>query len=280
MSRRRRNDDWDRIEAGVKLVLFGGVGLALAVGGIGGFAKTFQALVSLVVFGLLAALAVGLLFILGRWWLRRVPAPPPPTAAPSGRPPNQAAAADRDPVEHQPAWTIATIRSALDEIDWYQFEKYCSALLRSEGYAVERKGGAQPDGGVNLVATRDGNSVLVQCKHWRTWTLQEKVVREMLGSMAHFQVSQGAIYTLKGWTKPAAGFAIQHQITLVDAAELARRGLGRLSSEELDTFLKPREHHCPKCEAKMVLRTGNFTSFWGCSIYPRCRGKLNYEGAR
>lgn len=30
-----------------------------------------------------------------------------------------------------------------------------------------------------------------------------------------------------------------------------------------------------KCEAPMVLRTGDFTPFWGCSRYPRCRGRLN-----
>jgi restriction system protein len=133
---------------------------------------------------------------------------------------------------------------------------------------------------VDLIANKDGERRLVQCKHWRTWVVQERVVREMLGSMAHFQVSAGAIYTLKGWTKPAAEFARQHGIGLLDAAELTRRSLERLNASQLDELLKPREHHCPKCESPMILRTGDFTAFWGCSAFPRCRGKMNHAGAR
>jgi ssDNA-binding Zn-finger/Zn-ribbon topoisomerase 1 len=30
----------------------------------------------------------------------------------------------------------------------------------------------------------------------------------------------------------------------------------------------------------MIWREGNFTPFWGCSTYPRCRGKLSHVGAR
>ncbi|WP_224984915.1 topoisomerase DNA-binding C4 zinc finger domain-containing protein [Geomonas agri] len=29
---------------------------------------------------------------------------------------------------------------------------------------------------------------------------------------------------------------------------------------------------CPKCERKMMRRTGRYVQFWGCSNYPRCRG--------
>jgi len=140
--------------------------------------------------------------------------------------------------------------------------------------------GAQPDGGVDLVAQNGAERILVQCKHWRTWTVQEKVVREMLGSMTHFGVTRGAIYTLKGWTGPAAGFAVQHAITLVDGEELARRAANRLTSAQLDEVLNSEGHHCPKCEAPMIWREGNFRSFWGCSTYPRCRVTLKHAGAR
>jgi hypothetical protein len=53
-------------------------------------------------------------------------------------------------------WSVDKIEDSLGEIDWYQFEKFCAALLRSEGFSVERKGGAQPDGGVDLIATKNG----------------------------------------------------------------------------------------------------------------------------
>jgi hypothetical protein len=178
------------------------------------------------------------------------------------------------------SWTASSVRQALDEIDWYQFEKFCAALLQADGFNVERKGGAQPDGGVDLLVEKGGARALIQCKHWRTWTVQEKVVREMLGSMTHFNVQQGTIYTLKGWTEPAAQFAAQHSITLVNGAELAASAASQLSAERLETLLRSREHHCPKCESVMLWKTGNFEPFWGCPRYPRCRGKLNHSGAK
>jgi restriction system protein len=173
------------------------------------------------------------------------------------------------------SWTSSRIKDALGEIDWYQFEKFCGALLRSEGFRVERKGGAQPDGGVDLICEKDAVTTLVQCKHWRTWTVQEKVIRELLGSMTHFQAKRGALYTLKGWTRPAEAFAAQHDIILVDAAQLARRAKAGLSDQDLSTLLNSREHHCPKCESPMIWKTGNFSPFWGCSTFPRCRGILS-----
>lgn len=295
MARRRRSDGFDRTEAIIKVVLLGFVLLTLAVGGATGLVKTFQGLVSLVMFAVVALLALGAVYLVVRfgfrqWQLRRSPGDGNPAQSggqdldADSRHRRDREASDVTPqVNDESAvhlWTNAKIQAALGEIDWYQFEKYCAALLCREGFDVERKGGAQPDGGVDLIASRDGERMLVQCKHWRTWVVQEKVVREMLGSMAHFQATRGSIYTLKGWTKPAAEFARQHRITLADADDLAHRGLACLEADQLDRHLNPRVRHCPKCEAEMVFRTGNFTSFWGCSTYPRCRGKLNHAGAR
>ena len=187
---------------------------------------------------------------------------------------------DVTPVPVPATWNVARIEEALGEIDWYQFEKFCAALLRSEGYTVERKGGAQPDGGVDLIATKDGEPMLVQCKHWKTWTVQERVIRELLGSMTHYQVKRGALYVLKGATRPAQTFAAQHDIHVADGRNLAERARSGLADSELTNLLSSRDHHCPKCESLMIWRTGNFTPFWGCSAYPRCRATLKYSGAK
>ncbi|RLF65251.1 MAG: hypothetical protein DRN26_05705 [Thermoplasmata archaeon] len=34
---------------------------------------------------------------------------------------------------------------------------------------------------------------------------------------------------------------------------------------------------CPKCSAKMILRTGKYGKFWGCSMWPRCSGSRTYR---
>lgn len=171
-------------------------------------------------------------------------------------------------------WTRTRVIDHLHSIDWYQFEKLNAVILQKEGWTVERKGGATPDGGVDLIAIKNGKKMLVQCKHWKTWRMQERVVREMLGSMTHFGATLGAIHTLKGWTVPAAKFAAAHGIVLCDQQDLAIRACASLIPSECERLLGEPGRHCPKCEALMVRRTGPFKAFWGCSTYPRCRGTL------
>lgn len=277
MARRKRDRSFDQAEAITKLAFLGVILLGLTGGSIANAATRLSALVLVAI----ALGAMGLVGLVGYVLYRRLSGRAPRTmivqpgwqnleSSPSPISTFQAPETTSQP---NTCWSGSEILEALDGIDWFQFEKFCAAVLRAEGFQVERKGGAKPDGGVDLVATNADERVLIQCKHWRSWSVQEKVVREMLGSMTHFRVTRGALYTLKGATRPAAAFAAQHGITIVDGVELARRA-ARLSGAELNTTLRPRTHHCPKCESPMVWRTGNFTSFWGCSTFPRCRGTL------
>ena len=280
MNRREERRKDRRLEALVKGI--GGLILliSLAIGGIKGFVPVLLT----ILFGAVILAVIGglLYFFISHYrrnpkphhgWADMLPIKPgeafcsSPASTPAPSPPS-------------PAWTSGKIEGALGEIDWYQFEKFCAALLRNEGFTVERKGGAQPDGGVDLVATKNGESMLVQCKHWKTWTVQEKVIRELLGSMTHYQVKRGALYVLKGATRPAEAFATHHGIDIVTGQALSSRARDRLADCELTSLLSSREHHCPKCESPMVWRTGDFTPFWGCSTYPRCRGILKHSGAR
>ena len=281
MARRRKKAD--NFEAIAKL--FGALVILVAFS-MGGLHKLPEAIVT--VFGGLVILSVLILGVLILWGYFKKGRASGQNPFPSVFQANTSSGAptftkyevysEQQSTEH--LWNPESVLAGLGQIDWYQFEKFCAALLWSEGFEVERKGGAQPDGGVDLIATKDGVGRLIQCKHWKTWEIKEKVVREMLGSMTHFQVNQGAIYTLKGWTAPAWQFAEQHQITLVDGVELATRAARVLSKEVLDELLNCATHHCPKCESAMIWRTGDFEPFWGCSRYPRCQGVLRQSGAR
>ncbi len=171
-------------------------------------------------------------------------------------------------------WTTGSILAALGEIDWHQFERFCAALLRTNGYEVVRKGGAQPDGSVDLLAERDGERLLVQCKHGRARVVKENVIHGLLGGMTQYDAARGAVYTLNGWNKPAAVFAARHGLTLVNGGELASRALAHLTPRQLSEILNPALHHSPNCEAPMVCRDGTFHSLWGCSTAPRCQATL------
>ena len=53
---------------------------------------------------------------------------------------------------------------ALDAISWQEFELLVGEAFRLQGFAVDERGGAQADGGVDLVVSKGSEKFLVQCK--------------------------------------------------------------------------------------------------------------------
>lgn len=168
----------------------------------------------------------------------------------------------------------------LHRIDWYQFEKLV-ALAYSKTHTVERRGGANPDGGIDLIIENIEGRTAVQCKHWKAWKVGVRVVRELVGAMADAGVKYGAIITIKGYTVDASELAKRHGIKLIGEAELLNL-LGVASPLQIADICSDKRKVCPKCEHEMVLRTarrgknaGN--QFWGCSQYPGCKEIMTYE---
>jgi hypothetical protein len=90
------------------------------------------------------------------------------------------AASGQDDSRYQPKPTKPLLEQ-LRAIDWFQFEKLIALAYSATG-VVTRKGGANPDGGIDLVLDRRGERFGIQCKHWKSWTVGVKVVREMIGA--------------------------------------------------------------------------------------------------
>jgi HJR/Mrr/RecB family endonuclease len=177
--------------------------------------------------------------------------------------------------------TTSEIIEQLHAIDWFQFEKLIQALYRKHGYQVTERGGANPDGGIDLIIEKNGEQTAIQCKHWKAWKVNVKGIREFLGALTHAGIQKGLFVTLRGYTDDARILARQHNIEIIDQAALARllEESDARYDPDLLTALDETRKHCPKCKALMVLRTnqkgynaGN--QFWGCSQYPRCRATL------
>jgi len=66
---------------------------------------------------------------------------------------------------------------------------------------METPGG--PDGGVDLVARKDGEKHLIQCKHWKAQKVGVQVVRELLGVLYRSGAVGGQIVTTGEFTKAA-----------------------------------------------------------------------------
>lgn len=174
--------------------------------------------------------------------------------------------------------TTAELLEQLRSIDWFQFEKLVALVYRKLGYTVTRRGGANPDGGVDLVVEKDGRASAVQCKQWKKWNVGVRDVREFLGALTDTGLQQGIFITLCGYTGEARRLAEKHGIAIVNEAGLAQ--MLKSSNAEFDVetlaILRDTRKSCPKCEGEMVLRTatkgwGAGRQFWGCSAYPRCR---------
>lgn len=175
-------------------------------------------------------------------------------------------------VEAEASGASAPLRA----LSWREFEQIVGAHFERQGYTVSfTPDGA--DGGVDVIAKRDGDTYLIQCKQWRASKVGVSVVRELFGVMAARGAAGGFVVSIGAFTQEAQAFARGRNLELVDASAL----IGAASSPPETSRAPPPEHlsapeSCPRCGAPMVRRTAQRganqgRAFWGCSTFPRCR---------
>jgi restriction system protein len=176
----------------------------------------------------------------------------------------------------------------IQDMSWSEFELLTGELFRRRGYTVSENGSARPDGGVDLVLTKNSQRTLVQCKHWKARSVGVKIIRELQGVIAAEGADDGYVVTSGVFTLEAHRFASSCKVALIDGAAL------RALIQELDSGNIPRSAQsgaassalapalatdplCPNCGSTMIVRvakrgpnTGN--AFWGCPKFPTCRG--------
>jgi restriction system protein len=178
-------------------------------------------------------------------------------------------------------------------LSWQQFELLIGEAFRREGWRVQEAGGGGADGGVDLRLSKDGETFLVQCKHWRAWRVGVEVVRELYGVMAAEGAVGGFVVSSGRFTDEARAFAEGRNVRLVDGEELKtmlerargsdvpreRAAIGAAIGGAIEPAMRfqsaaPR---CPVCAGVMERRRAQREAhagleFWGCSQFPACRG--------
>ncbi|MEN1928438.1 restriction endonuclease [Luteimonas sp. MJ250] len=119
---------------------------------------------------------------------------------------------------------------ALAGEDWARVERLLADYYRGQSYAVEHCGtggrAARFDGGVDLRLRRDGETILVQCKHWNAYQVPHNAVHQLLGIMVNEQATGAIVVTSGEFTRAAIEAATRHgHVQLVDGDDL-RRMLG------------------------------------------------------
>jgi restriction system protein len=141
-------------------------------------------------------------------------------------------------------------------------------------------GGANPDGGVDLIVESPTEKFVVQCKHWKKWIVGVRHIREFLGTLTDSRIPKGVFITLVGYTGEAKQLADKHGIQILNESDVIRmlEDSGLKFSKEISNLHSDTTKFCPKCESEMVVRTARATGkqFWGCSNFPRCRFILDF----
>jgi restriction system protein len=174
-----------------------------------------------------------------------------------------------------------TISEKLRKIDWFQFEKLVELIYQHRGFSVKRLGGANPDGGVDLIVESPDEKFVVQCKHWRKWTVGVRNIRAFIGTLTDSGIPKGIFITLMGYSGEAKQLADKHGIQILNESDVIKmlEESGLIYSKEISELFSDTRKFCPKCESEMVLRSARVkgNQFWGCSNFPRCRFILNFE---
>lgn len=103
---------------------------------------------------------------------------------------------------------------------WAELEEVVGAAYQRLGYQLVRRGGAHPDGGVDLELRRADEKVLVQCKYWKTWQVGVRPVRELWGVVASEGATRAIFVTTGGYSAAAREFAKDKAMELLDGPAL------------------------------------------------------------
>jgi restriction system protein len=166
--------------------------------------------------------------------------------------------------------------SWLRKMDPTEFEKYIAELFLRLGYKTEAVGGSR-DGGIDVVAEKDGVRHYIQCKkYFSKHQVGSPEVRDFYGAIAgRLTHGEGWFITTNKFTPEAQKFAedkpiiLINQFKLIEYIRLAEKG-GFNSQPKINENLK-----CPKCEGFLVERESKYGVFYGCSNYPKCKYILN-----
>lgn len=147
------------------------------------------------------------------------------------------------------------------------FEDYVADLYNRLGYSTEVVGGSH-DGGIDVIAKKNGITHYIQCKKFITSKVNVSEVRDFYGAMAgKLSDGKGIFITTNIFTTEAEKFAEDKPLELIDGDRLLK--LIKAAKKDKED-IKVNNHKCPKCGGDIIEKNGKYGMFLGCSNYPSC----------
>jgi restriction system protein len=125
----------------------------------------------------------------------------------------------RRPVRHDDVATDSA-PSALAQLPWPEFHAVVGEYFRRREFAVTDSGRGQSAGAADLVVTKRDEYYLVQCRRWRSLSVDVDSVRELCLSMATRHAAGGFVVTAGTFTTAARAFAEGREVELIDGEQL------------------------------------------------------------
>lgn len=107
----------------------------------------------------------------------------------------------------------------LRALSWSRFSSTVTECLRRQGYSVSMRDSVGP-GDIEMVASKRGEKVLVQCRQWRKRSIDVDSVRELCGWITAEKANRGLFITCGEFSLEAMRFAKDLPISLMDGAAL------------------------------------------------------------
>ncbi|NTW26875.1 MAG: hypothetical protein HGA36_00965 [Candidatus Moranbacteria bacterium] len=162
-----------------------------------------------------------------------------------------------------------------------EFESFVCNLFDHLGYKTQRTGGPN-DGGIDVIAEKNGIEHYIQCKKFITRQVSVGEMRDFYGAIVDKLANAKAFFiTTNVFTLEAEKFAAGKPIELVDGKKIMEYiVLAGIKNDIPNKSSAETMEKCPLCNSTLILRTarkgqnaGN--SFYGCANYPRCKFAKN-----
>ena len=126
----------------------------------------------------------------------------------------------RRTIRHHDDGVADSTPSALAQLPWREFSAVVGEYFRRREFAVTDSGRGQPEGAADLVVTKREEYYVVQCKHWRSPTVDVDSVRELCLTMASRHAAGGFVVTAGTFTTAAREFAEGREVELINGEQL------------------------------------------------------------
>ena len=115
-------------------------------------------------------------------------------------------------------WRLRQRETHWRSLDGVSFEREVGHLFQNMGYQVSQTPRTN-DGGVDLVLEKDARRTVVQCKAHNK-KIAISTVRELSAAMRDYRADKAILACLEGLTKPAAKYARERHIQVLDLRAL------------------------------------------------------------